>query len=161
MLTLDLVRDPDAPFRVLALGAHCDDIEIGCGGTLLSLLSAYPNLCFDWVVFTSNPVRAREAQASAERFLRGAKEKRIVLKEFRNGYFPDQWARIKDDFEALKAEVRPDLILTHHAQDLHQDHRTVAERAELPFELVRETAELLETHELLRRAAPDRGDPAC
>ncbi|HVH20739.1 MAG TPA: PIG-L deacetylase family protein [Myxococcota bacterium] len=127
MLKLDLVRDPNSPFRVLALGAHCDDIEIGCGGTLLSLLSAYPNLCFDWVVFTSNPVRAREAQASAERFLRGAKEKRIVLKEFRNGYFPDQWARIKDDFEALKAEVRPDLILTHHAQDLHQDHRTVAE----------------------------------
>ena len=127
MLKLDLVRDPDAPFRVLALGAHCDDIEIGCGGTLLSLLSSHPNVCLDWVVFTSNPVRAREAQASAERFLRGAKEKRVVLKEFRNGYFPDQWARIKDDFEALKAEVKPDLVLTHHMQDLHQDHRTLAE----------------------------------
>jgi LmbE family N-acetylglucosaminyl deacetylase len=127
VLTLDLVRDPAAPFRVLALGAHCDDIELGCGGTLLALLAAYPNLCFDWVVFTSNPMRAREAQASAERFLRGAKEKRVVLKEFRNGYFPDQWARIKDEFEALKDEVRPDLILTHHVRDLHQDHRTVAE----------------------------------
>jgi LmbE family N-acetylglucosaminyl deacetylase len=127
LLTLDLVRDPDAPFRVLALGAHCDDIEIGCGGTLLSLLGAYRNLCFDWVVFNSSPTRAREAQASAERFLRGAKEKRVVLKEFRNGYFPDQWAQIKDDFEALKDEVRPDLILTHHVHDLHQDHRVIAE----------------------------------
>jgi LmbE family N-acetylglucosaminyl deacetylase len=127
VLKLDLVRDSDAPFRVLALGAHCDDIEIGCGGTLLSLLAAHRNLCFDWVVFTSNPVRAREAQASAERFLRGAKEKRVVVKEFRNGYFPDQWARIKDEFEALKAELRPDLVFTHHAQDLHQDHRTLAE----------------------------------
>jgi LmbE family N-acetylglucosaminyl deacetylase len=127
MLKLDLVRDPDAPFRILALGAHCDDIEIGCGGTLLSLLASYPNLCFDWVVFTSNPVRAREAEASAELFLRGAKEKRVVIKQFRNGYFPDQWARIKDDFEALKAEVKPDLIFTHYQQDLHQDHRTIAE----------------------------------
>ena len=127
MLKLDLVRDPDLPFRVLALGAHCDDIEIGCGGTVLSLLAAHRNLCIDWVVFTSSPVRAREAQASAERLLRGAKEKRVVVKEFRNGYFPDQWARIKDEFEALKAELRPDLVFTHHVQDLHQDHRTLAE----------------------------------
>jgi len=127
MLTLDLVGDPNTPFRILALGAHCDDIEIGCGGTLLHLLAHHPNLCFDWVVFTSNPARAREAEASAERFLRGAKERRVVIKQFRNGYFPDQWARIKDEFEALKGEVRPDLILTHYQRDLHQDHRTIAE----------------------------------
>jgi LmbE family N-acetylglucosaminyl deacetylase len=127
MLKLDLVRDSDAPFRILALGAHCDDIEIGCGGTLLSLLARHENLCFDWVVFTSNPVRAREAEASAELFLRGAKERRVVVKQFRNGYFPDQWAAIKDDFEALKREVNPDLIFTHYQHDLHQDHRTIAE----------------------------------
>jgi LmbE family N-acetylglucosaminyl deacetylase len=127
MLKLDLVRDPATPFRVLALGAHCDDIEIGCGGTLLQLLSQHANLCFDWVVFTADPVRAREALASAERFLRGAKEKRVVIKHFRNGYFPDQWARIKDDFEALKGEVSPDLVFTHYHRDLHQDHRTIAE----------------------------------
>jgi len=127
MLTLDLVRDPNAPFRILALGAHCDDIEIGCGGTLLHLLASHENLCFDWVVFTSNAVRAREAEASAERFLRGAKEKRVAIKQFRNGYFPDQWAAIKDEFEALKGEVSPDLIFTHHQRDLHQDHRTIAE----------------------------------
>ena len=127
MLKLDVVRDSDAPFRILALGAHCDDIEIGCGGTLLSLLASHENLCFDWVVFTSNPVRAREAEASAELFLRGAKEKRVVVKQFRNGYFPDQWAAIKDDFEALKREVNPDLIFTHYQHDLHQAHRTIAE----------------------------------
>jgi LmbE family N-acetylglucosaminyl deacetylase len=127
MLKLDLVRDSDAPFRVLLLGAHCDDIEIGCGGTLLALIARHSNLCFDWVVFTSNPTRAREAEASAEHFLRGAKEKRVVIHEFRNGYFPDQWARIKDAFEALKREVSPDLIFTHYHRDLHQDHRTIAE----------------------------------
>jgi LmbE family N-acetylglucosaminyl deacetylase len=127
MLKLELVRDPDAPFRVLALGAHCDDIEIGCGGTLLHLLAAHSNLCFDWIVFTSDAARAREAEASAERFLRGAKEKRVVIHQFRNGYFPDQWARIKDAFEALKSDVSPDLIFTHHQRDLHQDHRTIAE----------------------------------
>ena len=127
MLNLELVRDPNTPFRVLALGAHCDDIEIGCGGTLLHLLASHSNLCFDWVVFASNPARAREAEASAERFLRGAKEKRVVIKQFRHGYFPDQWARIKDEFEALKGEVSPDLIFTHCQRDLHQDHRTIAE----------------------------------
>jgi LmbE family N-acetylglucosaminyl deacetylase len=127
MLKLDLVGDPDQPFRILALGAHCDDIEIGCGGTLLQLLASHPNLCFDWVVFTSNPTRAREAEASAEHFLRGAKEKRVALKSFRNGYFPDEWARIKDEFEALKGAVKPDLIFTHYHRDDHQDHRTIAE----------------------------------
>jgi LmbE family N-acetylglucosaminyl deacetylase len=127
VLTFDLVRDPNRPFRILALGAHCDDIEIGCGGTLLHLLASHTNLCFDWVVFTSNAERAREAEASAERFLHGAKEKRVTIKQFRNGYFPDQWARIKDEFEALKGAVSPDLIFTHHQRDAHQDHRTIAE----------------------------------
>ena len=127
MLNLDLVRDPDAPFRVLALGAHCDDIEIGCGGALLRLLREHRNLHVDWVVFSSSPVREREARASAERFLEGAKGKRVLVKQFRNGYFPDEWAAIKDAFEALKGELAPDLVFTHHQQDLHQDHRTVAE----------------------------------
>lgn len=126
-MKLDLVRDPDAPCRILALGAHCDDIEIGCGGALLSLLAAHTNLRFDWVIFASDPTRAREAEASVDRFLRHAKERRIVIREFRNGYFPDQWARIKDEFEALKDEVSPDLIFTHYHSDLHQDHRTIAE----------------------------------
>jgi LmbE family N-acetylglucosaminyl deacetylase len=127
MLNLHLTRDPDAPLRVLALGAHCDDIEIGCGGSLLRLLREHRNLHVDWVVFSSSPVREKEARASAERFLEGAKGRRVVVHRFRNGYFPDEWAAIKDAFEALKTEASPDLILTHHHQDLHQDHRTVAE----------------------------------
>lgn len=127
MLKIDLVRDHGAPFRLLLLGAHCDDIEIGCGATLLTWLRGHPNISVDWVVFSSDAVRAREASASANRFLEGAKEKRIRLEEFRNGYFPDQWAAIKDEFEALKAAVQPDLILTHYHGDLHQDHRIVSE----------------------------------
>jgi LmbE family N-acetylglucosaminyl deacetylase len=127
LLTLDLVRDPHAPCCVLVLGAHCDDIEIGCGGTLLSLLARHRQLRVDWVVFSSSPVREKEARASAERLLAGAKEKRVVVKQFRNGYFPDEWAAIKNYFEVLKSELQPDLVLTHCQQDLHQDHRTIAE----------------------------------
>jgi LmbE family N-acetylglucosaminyl deacetylase len=127
VLNLGLFRDPDAPFRVLALGAHCDDIEIGCGGSLLRLLREQRNLQVDWVVLSSSPVREKEARASAERFLEGAKGSSVSVHRFRNGYFPDEWAAIKDAFEALKARPQPDLIFTHHQQDLHQDHRTVAE----------------------------------
>jgi len=127
MLNLDLVRDPNAPFRILALGAHCDDIEIGCGGALLRLQREHRNLLVDWVVFSSSDVREKEARASAERFLDAAKAKRVVVHRFRNGYFPQEWAAIKDAFEALKGEVQPDLIFTHHHGDLHQDHRTIAE----------------------------------
>ena len=127
MHTLDLFRGAGAPMRVLALGAHCDDIEIGCGGTLLRLLRQHRHLAVDWVVFSSSERREQEARASAERWLEGAKAKQVRVKQFRNGYFPDEWASIKDCFEALKQEIQPDLVLTHHHQDLHQDHRTVAE----------------------------------
>ena len=127
MSTPGLFRDLDTPLRVLALGAHCDDIEIGCGGTLLRLAEQHRRLHVDWVVFSSSPVREKEARASAERWLERAESKRILVKQFRNGYFPDEWAAIKDAFESLKDDPRPDLILTHHQQDLHQDHRTVSE----------------------------------
>lgn len=112
---------------VLALGAHCDDIEIGCGGTLLRLLAEEPGLDVTWVVFCSNPERAREAQASAEAFLAGAARKRIVIKSFRDGFLPYAGAAVKEEFEALKAQVKPDLILTHYRDDRHQDHRTVSD----------------------------------
>jgi LmbE family N-acetylglucosaminyl deacetylase len=127
MLKLDLVRDRRASFRLLLLGAHCDDIEIGCGATVLRLLREHPNLCVDWVIFSSDAERAREANASAERFLAGAKEKRIRVSSFRGGYFPDAWAEIKDEFEVLKSDVEPDVIFTHYHADLHQDHRTISE----------------------------------
>lgn len=112
---------------VLCLGAHCDDIEIGCGSMILHLAKNYPQSQFHWVVLSSNPVRAREAQRSAQLFLRGVASKTIVIKEFRNGYFPYVGAQLKDYFEDLKKTVTPDLILTHYSQDLHQDHRVTAE----------------------------------
>jgi LmbE family N-acetylglucosaminyl deacetylase len=81
----------------------------------------------DWVVFSSSEVREREARASAERLLEGAKATRIRVLSFRNSFFPDEWAAIKTSFEEIKREVSPDLVLTHHQKDLHQDHRVIAE----------------------------------
>ena len=112
---------------VLCLGAHCDDIEIGCGATLLRWAQEHPQLHFHWVVLSSNAVRAQEARRSAELFLYGVVNKTVVIKEFRNGYFPYVGAELKDYFEELKQSVNPDVILTHYGQDLHQDHRVTAE----------------------------------
>jgi LmbE family N-acetylglucosaminyl deacetylase len=115
------------PKRVLALGAHSDDIEIGCGGTLLRLIAERRDLEITWAVFCSTPERAREAQASAEAFLEGAGKKRVVVKSHRDGFLPYSGAAVKEDFEQLKREVSPDLILTHYRDDRHQDHRTVSD----------------------------------
>lgn len=111
------------PTKCLFLGAHSDDIEIGCGGTLLRLLETYPDLEVRWVVFTSNEVRANEARASARSFSPNID---LELHTFRNGYFPQESALIKDAFEGLKP-FNPDIVFTHYRQDLHQDHRTVSE----------------------------------
>jgi LmbE family N-acetylglucosaminyl deacetylase len=113
--------------RLLCLGAHCDDIEIGCGGTVLRLLREHPGLEVTWVVFASNPARSKEAERSAGLFLEGAGPKQVVIKSFRDGFLPYVGAQVKDEFEAIKAMVKPDLVLTHYRQDLHQDHRLVSE----------------------------------
>jgi LmbE family N-acetylglucosaminyl deacetylase len=113
--------------RVLCIGAHCDDIEIGCGGTLLTLLQANPGLAVDWVVFSSDAVREREARESAAEFLGTGVGRRVLIRQFRNGYFPAEAALIKDFFEQLKSEPAPDLVLTHHRGDFHQDHRVLGE----------------------------------
>jgi LmbE family N-acetylglucosaminyl deacetylase len=112
---------------VLFIGAHCDDIEIGCGGTLLRLLSEYRELSVHWVVFSSNERRAAEARRSAEDFLTDVRSKTIIIKEFRNSFFPYVGAEIKEYFEQLMREVTPDVIFTHRRADVHQDHRTLAE----------------------------------
>lgn len=111
----------------LFLGAHCDDIEIGCGATVLRLVEEHPTLRVHWVVLASNPVRAAEARRSADLFLHGVADKTVVIKEFRNGYFPYVGAEIKDYFEQLKKSVQPDIIFSHYGQDLHQDHRVTSE----------------------------------
>lgn len=112
---------------ILCLGAHADDIEIGCGGTLLSLLAARPNLKVWWVVFSTPGEREREARGSAEKYLRSAAESQIVTHAFRDGYFPFEGAAIKDEMQALGRRLRPDLIFTHRLEDAHQDHRLLAE----------------------------------
>ena len=113
--------------RILCLGAHPDDIEIGCGGTVLALTEHARNVSVDWVVFSSTPEREREARASADAFLAAAKEKTVVVKNFRDGFFPYVGAPIKECFEQLKEECAPDIIFTPYRNDLHQDHRLISE----------------------------------
>jgi LmbE family N-acetylglucosaminyl deacetylase len=113
--------------KVLCLGAHSDDIEIGCGGTMLHLVSRYTNLEVDWVVFSSGSEREREARTSAALFLKQTKRQQVIVKSFRDGFFPYEGIKIKEFFEELKQEVNPDLIFTHYRTDRHQDHRTISD----------------------------------
>jgi LmbE family N-acetylglucosaminyl deacetylase len=112
---------------VLCLGAHSDDIEIGCGGTLMTLLAEQPELQVHWVVFSAGGERGGEARASAEKLLEPAAKRNIVLHNFRDTCFPFFGLEIKERFLQLQREVQPDLIFTHRREDLHQDHRFVAE----------------------------------
>jgi len=112
---------------VLLLGAHCDDIEIGCGATVRRMLREFDDLRVTWVVFSSNPAREKEARASADAFLQGCADATVHIKTFRNGYFPYVGAEIKDYFEELKRGLAPDIVFTHYGQDRHQDHRSISE----------------------------------
>jgi LmbE family N-acetylglucosaminyl deacetylase len=125
MLPLQLTKRSGANYRILCLGAHSDDIEIGCGGSILELLQRHRRIEFYWVVFSSGHEREREARRSAGFFLKGAAKQNVLVRDFRNGYFPSIIAEIKDEFEELKKEVFPDLIFTHTRNDLHQDHRVI------------------------------------
>src|SRR5262245_29541221 len=89
--------------RVLCVGAHSDDIEIGCGSTLMKLTEASKDLEILWVVFSAEGVRSREARASAKEYLRGIGKSKIVIKGFRTSYFPFQALEIKEFFETLKS----------------------------------------------------------
>jgi LmbE family N-acetylglucosaminyl deacetylase len=113
--------------RLLAIGAHSDDLEIGCAGTILALTRANPGLAVNWVVLAANGDRADEARRSAETVLAEAGERSIEVHGFRDGYLPHAAAEVKDTFEDMKAHVAPDLVLTHTRDDLHQDHRLVCE----------------------------------
>jgi len=124
MLALNLPEKPE-PFKILCLGAHSDDIEIGCGGTILRLLSTR-NVEVVWVVFGASNEREQEARNSAALFLSSAKTKEVIVKNFRDGFFPFEGTKIKEHFEELKATT-PDIIFTHQRKDAHQDHRVLAE----------------------------------
>ena len=126
MLRLGLpAASEGAPLRVLALGCHADDIEIGCGGTLLAL-KARRDLAVRWVVFSTTGERRHEARASAEELLEGVTDPEIVLHDFRDGFLPYHGAAVKERFEDLK-DFAPDLVFTHQRHDLHQDHRLLCE----------------------------------
>jgi LmbE family N-acetylglucosaminyl deacetylase len=127
MLNVRLGNPADSAYRILCMGAHSDDIEIGCGGTILALLERFANVSIRWVVFSASEERAREARESAATFLTRAGEKQIVVKAYRDGYFPFQGDEIKDEFEALKRQFSPDLVLTHFRDDRHQDHRLISD----------------------------------
>jgi LmbE family N-acetylglucosaminyl deacetylase len=122
-LPLELGADP----QLLLIGCHSDDIEIGCGGTLLTLLAARPDVSVTWVVLSADGQRADEARASAESFLHGAKQSKVIVHGFRDGFLPYHGAEVKDFFETLKNEPDPDLIFTHFEGDRHQDHRLACE----------------------------------
>jgi len=115
-----------APLQILCLGSHSDDIEIGCGGAILSLPEQYPDCVFHWVVFSAIGVRAEEARCAASLFA-GSRLEGPVLKTFRDGYLPFEGGLVKDVFEELKRAVSPDLIFTHTRKDAHQDHRLLSE----------------------------------
>jgi LmbE family N-acetylglucosaminyl deacetylase len=125
MRSLSLAVPEGRPLRLLAIGAHADDIEIGCGGTVLRL-AAEVELDTDWVVFSASGSRRQEAEAGVRSVL-GESQVRTTFGSFRDGYFPYDGAALKDVFEELKSRCDPDLVLTHCRQDLHQDHRLVSE----------------------------------
>jgi LmbE family N-acetylglucosaminyl deacetylase len=112
---------------LLCIGAHSDDLEIGCGGTVLEWLIKYTQVEATWVVLSAPGQRAVEARDSANELLRKAKRTNVVVRDFRDGYFPAEFDKAKILFEELKASEKPDIILTHHLEDRHQDHRLVAE----------------------------------
>jgi LmbE family N-acetylglucosaminyl deacetylase len=115
--------------RVLCLGAHSDDIEIGAGGTLLKLIEQASDLEICWVVFSAPGLRAEEARLSADDFLSGIKRKQVKIGSFRESYFPSEWPSIKEWFEEIKATFVPDVVFTHYRDDRHQDHRVLSDLA--------------------------------
>lgn len=127
MYRIQFGKSPKTTHRVLFLGAHSDDIEIGCGGTILRFMKERRFEEVWWIVFAAHGQRAGEARKSAELFLEGAKIKNVVLHSFRDGYFPYSGSDIKDCFEELKAKISPQVIFTHYRNDLHQDHRIISE----------------------------------
>lgn len=123
---LPLLFERREGLRILCLGAHCDDIEIGCGGTVMRLSEEYSALEIRWIVFTSNPERELEARRSAEYFLKDVLIKDISILQYRDGFLPYEGVAIKNLFEGLKAH-KPDIIFTHFRHDLHQDHRFICD----------------------------------
>ena len=152
MLTLSFAAR--SPLVILCLGAHSDDIEIGCAGTLLHLRKSMPQVRFHWAVMSAAGKRRDEAEKAAN-MIAGDCEKNIELNSFRDGFLPYDGAIVKEYFENLKSRVKPDLIFTHWQSDAHQDHRLVSEL----------TWNTFRNHLILEYEIPkydgDMGRPAC
>ncbi|KAB8333296.1 PIG-L family deacetylase [Scytonema tolypothrichoides VB-61278] len=127
MMKVSFDKTDESEYRILCLGAHCDDIEIGCGGTILKLIENYQNIILYWVIFSSNKEREQEAQESANLFLKELQKKKVIIKNFRDGFLPFQGIELKECFEELKQEFSPDIIFTHSRDDRHQDHRLISD----------------------------------
>jgi len=126
MLSLTLSQDSKQGLKILCVGAHCDDIEIGCGGTILRLAKEGKIKELRWVVFTSTPTRAEEARKCGESFLRNVNKKQIDIMSFKDGFLFNTAAEVKMAFEDIKKSFDPDVIFTHHGQDHHQDHNLLS-----------------------------------
>lgn len=129
MIQLKLGPDTEKRLQILCVGCHSDDIEIGCGGTILRLAEEYPRAVFHWVVFSAAGRREAEARRAAELFVGPERVVGPILKTFRDGYMPYAGGEVKDVFEQLKSSVSPDLIFTTSRRDAHQDHRLIGELA--------------------------------
>lgn len=127
MLSLSVSIEPTAPLRLLCIGAHSDDLEIGCGGTVLSWLASPRPVEVTWVVLTGEPEREREARRSAAALLRRAQRVDMAFGGFRDGFLPAQYEQVKAFMEGVKARGAVDMVLTHRLEDRHQDHRLAAE----------------------------------
>jgi len=126
MIHLNLDLGTKRELQILCLGCHSDDIEIGCGGTILRLADQYPSCIFHWAVFSANGVRETEARCGAELFA-GSRLKTQLLKTFQDGFMPYVGAEVKTVFEKELKQLHPDLIFTHNGNDAHQDHRLISE----------------------------------
>jgi LmbE family N-acetylglucosaminyl deacetylase len=127
MMRLNLGEGKNGPLQILCLGCHSDDIEIGCGGTILQLATRYLDCQFHWVVFSALGPRRAEAEHAARLFVGPSQLRNPLLKEFPDGFMPFVGAEVKSVFEELKRTISPDLIFTHSRRDAHQDHRLIAE----------------------------------
>lgn len=129
MFGLDPTLGHAAPLRILALGAHADDIEIGAGGTVLRLLAERPDVDVLWAVLTGDDARRVEAESSARGLLEGASGVTFAHGGFRDGHLPAQMSALKEWAGETLAPFRPHLVLTTGLEDRHQDHRQTADLA--------------------------------
>lgn len=127
MLATNFGTDPSRSLSILCLGAHCDDIEIGCGGSLLRLLAERPGSSVHFEVFSADDEREAEARASATAFLADAEHATVSVSRFTENHFPSELAALKTHVAGVRERLDPDVVFTHRRNDRHQDHRTIAE----------------------------------